>query len=199
MRLCLSVMLLLAAVPYTLAGAEAPTTAPSTQINAMKRLWIELDAPDPGIREKSRLKLYSLSRDELPALKTALEFFRPLTASQLALAKDVASHVYLSGAAYDHTDDGFLGIRMPQTLPESGDEVVIETRLPGFCAYGLLQNGDAILDIEERPLHQPAQRMEFMTAIKSLRPGTPIHLKVRRGGQEMRVEVRLDGYPVDRA
>jgi len=199
MRLILVLVLLLLGGPQlTVLKAEQPTTAPAARLDAVKRIWIGLDDPDPGIREKSRQKLYTIGRDDLPALKLALEFFRPLDASQIALAKDAVTHVYLRGESYDHSDEGFLGIRMLRNPVEGGDEVVIEERIPGFCSYSALQDGDAILDIEERPLRQPVQRIEFQAMIKSLRPGTEIHLKARRNGQELRIPIKLDGWPVDR-
>src|SRR5687768_8761158 len=171
-------------------GAEVGTT------EQMRRWVVGLMDADPGVREKSRVALMGLSREELGALAAVVNDFRPLETPLVETLKDVVEHVYLTGSAYEKEQKGFLGITMPVRM-EVGTrlEVVVESRMPGFVGYRMLQDGDAILDIEEHPLGQPAERNVFCDVVRTIRPGRVVHFKVLRRGRVVRVPIQLDARP----
>lgn len=156
-----------------------------------------LSAPDPAARARSRDALLGLSRDDLPLLRDAVQQQRQLDPSQASALKDIVIHVFLAGDEYRATAEGFLGITMSRPDHNGGFEVVIDRRMPGFCAFRALQDGDAVLDIEERPLPQPVNQEVFKTMLRQFKAGQTVHLKVLRHGQLVRVPVKLDPRPAD--
>src|SRR5688500_3601403 len=75
-------------------GAEVATT------EQMRRWVVGLMDADPGVREKSRVSLMGLSREELGALAAVVNDFRPLETPLVEVLKDVVEHVYLTGHEY---------------------------------------------------------------------------------------------------
>ena len=174
-------------------GAEVATT------EQMRRWVAGLMDVDPGVREQSRAALMGLSREELGALAAVVNDFRPLEAPLVQVLKDVVEHVYLTGSEYEQEEKGFLGITMPVRIEQTARlEVVVESRMPGFVGYRMLQDGDAILDIEEHPLAQPAERNVFCDVVRTIRPGRVVHFKVLRRGRVVRVPIQLDPRPKDK-
>jgi hypothetical protein len=185
--------------------AAAPATRPAGTAagkpdGRQLRLWIAgLMDQDAAVRQKSREGLLSLKRPDLPALRAAVDDLRPLDERTVEELRDVVGHVYLTAEAYDKEESGFLGISMTLSDPDGErPEIVIESRMPGFEGYRSLQDGDAILDIEESPLALPARRQPFIEAIKAFKPGQTVHLKVLRQGQVLRIPVALSARPAER-
>lgn len=73
--------------------------------------------------------------------------------------------------------------------------VVILDRLPGFCAYRALQDGDAVLGIVEQPGVRMADPEDLSSAIRQQKPGTQIRLQVFRRGRLITVPIVLDPRP----
>ena len=161
------------------------------------RGWVVgLTDADPATREKSKYALLGLRREELPTLAAVVLDFRPLEPTVVDSMKEIVEHVYLTGDDYPKEELGFIGIHMPAT-PAARLEVVVESRMPGFAGFRMLQDGDAILDIEEYPLPQPLGRREFCAKVLRIKPGELIHLRVLRRGKIIRVPGRLDPRPKD--
>lgn len=165
----------------------------------LRRWVVGLMDADPAVRERSRVALMGLSREELGTLAAVVHDFRPLEMPVAETLRDVVEHVYLTGYAYEKEERGFLGITMadgPEVTAKM--QVVVESRMPGFVAYRMMQDGDVVLDIEERPLEQPVDRNEFCDVVRGFRPGKLVHFKVLRRGKVVRVPIRLDARPMDR-
>jgi len=156
----------------------------------LEGLW---DA-DPAVREQSRCALLALRRAQLPALASAAAELGPLEPPALQELREIVAHVYLSEEPYDSLPQGFLGITM-SPLDDNACGAVVESRMPGFCAYAALRDGDEITDIEERPLARPFDRNQFINVIQETPPGRTIHLKVLRQGRAVRVPVTLSRRP----
>ena len=75
-----------------------------------------------------------------------------MQASQAAVLYDIVMHVHMAGEPYQaaETMGGFLGLRETRDWT-SPPGVAITTRIPGFCAYRMLREGDVIVGIEEFP------------------------------------------------
>lgn len=187
---------LVVGVLVTCAQVRAGEVATTEQL---RRSVVGLMDADPSMREKSRVALMGLSREELATLAAVVQEFRPLDRPVAETLRDVVEHVYLTGYNYEKEERGFLGITMPARVDMTSKmDVVVESRMPGFVGYRMLQDGDVILDIEERPLGQPVDRNVFCEVVRAIRPGELVHLKVLRRGSMLRVPVRLDARPRDR-
>lgn len=177
---------------------------------AVLRQWFEeLDDADAAVREAARLKLMGMRREDLPAFKTLVQESLPLMPSQAAVLRQIVTHVFLTGEKYQTTElEGFLGVRMQETsvrLPAADGAdafapavgVVVVERYPGFAGGRMLVDGDVILGIVERPDVRTMGTYEFTNVIKSITPGSTVHLQVMRQGQIMRVPVAPDPRPFE--
>jgi len=73
--------------------------------------------------------------------------------------------------------------------------IMVMDRMPGFAGARVLQNGDVILDIVERPKVQFRGAAEFSLAIRALGAGEKVHFDVLRQGQVIRLEIILGPRP----
>lgn len=201
----------LAVLPAT-GAAEAPPVAPATQTTrpadrqALITQWLgDLADEDARIREQARRTLMSLKREDLPLLKAAVKDLRPLAPSQLAALRDIVTQAYLSRDTYARDPRvGFMGVKLSADraaeVQIGGDgPAVIESRLPGFCGYAALQDGDVIVKVVGREHPEPLTRMQFIEAVQTTPAGLTIRLRVLRDGKEIEVPVTLDARPVDEA
>jgi hypothetical protein len=191
-----------AATPVTRPAGTAALAPDGRQL----RLWVAgLMDPDASERQRSREALLNLKRSDLPALRAAVGDFKSLDERTVDELRDVVGHVFLTGEPYDKEEAGFLGVTMSlsEFAGEPGaaqrPEIVIDARMPGFEGYRALQDGDAVLDIEEASLPQPARRLHFIETIKGFKPGQKLTLKVLRQGQVLRVPVTLSPRPAERS
>ncbi|MDQ3439977.1 MAG: hypothetical protein M3478_06455 [Planctomycetota bacterium] len=186
----------------------------------MLQAWFnELGASDAALRERATTALLDLTRDDLAALRRVVERSRPVSPSQAGALRDVVAHVYLSAEIYDcEPRVGFLGLILPTLdsvdVPRSGDEhvakmqegaivfgrtstgVPVDYRIPGFCAYRALRDGDVVLGI----LHPIPRRLrdwnELTYSIKAIPAGEQLTLEVLRQGTVLNVPVTLDAKPL---
>jgi len=75
--------------------------------------------------------------------------------------------------------------------------IMVMDRMPGFAGARVLQNGDVILGIAERPKIQFRGATDFSLAIRALGAGEKVHFDVLRQGQVIRVEIILGPRPDD--
>lgn len=197
LTLCLGAALLGAAVFAQQTGP--PDIGPSDA--AMIRRWtLDLRDADPGVRAEAVDRLMGLRRSELPLLRAVIAELGDALGMLRPQLRQVVTHVYLSEEPYERDERfGFLGmLRSSDPLgAEGAQRIVVDSRMPGFGAYRALRDGDVILELEERPLAQPLDWNQFAEAIKAVRPGTTIHLRVLRGGEVIRRAVVLDARPAD--
>jgi hypothetical protein len=182
------------------AGADSPPTSqPSTQPSAQQvRAWFgDLATRDGTVREAARMRLMGLERRDLPTLRGVVQESRPLAPAQATALYDIVMQIYLAGDPYDADETaGFLGVSLPRedmSGPES--PVVILDRIPGFCAYRYLQDGDVVLSLVAPNETKFPNPEEFRKTIHDLTPGQPIEFEVLRQGQVVRVPMTLSPRP----
>jgi hypothetical protein len=211
--LCLTLlhaaMVLLVMAPGSIAQAEA-TSQPATQPvdpQVLSQSISELASSDATVRELAQLRLMNLNRADLPALRATMEKAFPLAPSQAACLRQIVREVYLAGEEYEkEPSKGFLGILMERSLStvdfqqpnENGQPpgVIVEDRIPGFCASRLLRDGDMILGTID-PAQTFRTAADLISAIGGLDPGARVRLRVVRQGQIIEVALTLDSRPVD--
>ena len=192
----------------TASGTLRPTTLPSTQpippvrLKTIHSTLSRLASEDAIKREEARHELMGLQRADLPALKQAIRLALPLEPSQSAVLRDIVTHVYLSGDSYSSQGDGFLGVTLPNYLyPEQRALLSLErgvavvTRLPGFCAFRMLQDGDIIISLSSHPDVEFKTPEQLTAIVKTARAGQTVTFDVIRHGQIVKVPVNLDRRP----
>jgi hypothetical protein len=184
------------------AAPAGPTTLRAATIGSA---YADLASPDPARRSAARTELMGLARSELPALRRVVETRQPVSPQQAIDLRDIVRHVYLASDPYERSGDGFLGLatrgtRVPVTveLPDGTvcPGVDFTQRYPGFCAYRWLQAGDVILSIGVGGADVPLDYGLTLTmAVKKVPPGTPIALRVLRGGLVTTLRFPVDARP----
>jgi hypothetical protein len=188
--------------------------------DAKLQAWFnDLGASDAAVRDRATTAMLDLTRDELPALRRVVERSRPVSPSQLGALRDIVAHVYLSAEIYDcEPRIGFLGLILPTLdsvdVPRPGDEnvaklhegvilfgrtstgVPVDYRIPGFCAYRALRDGDVVLGILH-PIARPLRDWTQLTySIKAFPAGEQLTLEVLRQGTILKVPLTLDAKPL---
>jgi hypothetical protein len=164
-------------------------------------MWLKgLADADPSVRDASRLGLMRLPADELPVLHDEVAGMGAIEPEQSQALPDIVRHVYLKGVEYESLPNGFLGLSWPPVVapalapPLDQAGVVVEGRLPGFEAYGVLETGDVILSMGDPPA--PIRTHADLTEpVKLLPPGTVLSMTIRRGAVEMKVQLTLASRP----
>jgi len=190
----------------TAAQPQDPPKEPA-EAAAMRKALAELDDDDASVREQGRVRLMGMRREHLPTFQKIVRENLPLTPSQAAVLRPIVQHVYLSGETYDTTGtEGFLGVKMHETavrLPGANPAeqyapaygVVIVERMPGWVGARMLQDGDVILGVVERPEVRMMSMQDFQVVVRQVSPGTTIHFQVLRQGQVIRVPIAPDPRP----
>lgn len=194
-------ILILAMMLATGTLAAPPATQPATSLAHVRQLVAHLNHKDSNVREAARIALMGLKRDDIPTLREAVSQSLPLEPSQTAVLKDIVTQVYLAGDMYLAEDDGFLGVRLPSNFkPEEKALLAIEkgvaivSRIPGFCAFRMLQDGDVILGVTDGVrINSPD---ELIAAVSHYKAGQTISFDVQRQGKLTRVAITLDRRPI---
>ena len=195
------------------------TTRPATLPTSTIQNWFnDLAASDAAERERAFAALLGLTRADLPSLRSVVEQSRPLAPSQAAALHDVVTHAYLSGETYDaNPRSGFLGllqpvvdaVDVPDAAAAAGEDagvvaelrrartgVPIEYRLPGFCAFRELREGDIILGITAPVPRRLRDWNELSITVMTFPAGETVSFEVLREGRVRTVPIRLDARPV---
>jgi hypothetical protein len=102
------------------------------------------------------------------------------------------------GAAVGPGDGGIFIPPGQAAFPDDPDAVygvVIVERMPGFCGARMLQDGDVVLSLVERPTVQFHGPTEFSLAVRTMGAGQTIHFQVLRQGRVVEVPITLDVRP----
>lgn len=194
---------------------KKPTTQPASE-PAIQALFNDLAASDAAVRGRALSALLELTRADLPGLRNVVERLRPVAPSQAGALRDVVTHVYLTGETYDcEPTIGFLGlvlpaldsVEVPRPEPQPGLEdnglparastgVPIDYRIPGFCAFGALRDGDVVLGVVHPVSRRMRDWMELTRGIQSFPAGEQITLEVLRQGTVLNILVTLDAKPL---
>ena len=180
------------------------SSPPASQPDKITTWFSDLANKDASVREQARVGLMGISRDDLQTLRKLVETNRPLAPSQAMALREIVTQVYQATEAYEALEDkpGFLGVplRDASIVLDSTDDdtqagVLVTDRIPGFCAYRFLQNGDVIVGITEAPGKPIRKAMDLTEIIKLCKGGETIHLEILRGGQRMTVAIKLNARP----
>ena len=183
------------------ATRPAAATTPEARAQRIRQALAALGDSDPVARDQAYAQLVSLTLDDLPLLRDAVARARPLQASQLAVLRPVVTHVWLTAQPYRPAAEGFLGVVLPPFAAADVNElegespVIVVDRIPGFCGYAALRDGDVLLEIEEAA--RLRNKYDLIAVVKATAPGDLIHLRVSRQGRVLRVAARLDARPVE--
>jgi hypothetical protein len=210
-RLTLGLMFLGVLVTPILAAGQSPTTRPATQpgtdVASLKRMIVALEDENYQTREASRVALMGLKRTDLENFQKAVKASLPLEPSQVSVLRDIVTQVYLSGETYTAEEGaaGFLGISLAngnrdedQGLLSIERGIVVAARVPGFCAFRVLQTGDVILAMTtptRTEFKSPDPNDLFMLVVKTVGAGQTIGFEVLRQGQIINVSLTLDPRP----
>jgi hypothetical protein len=183
-------------------GGVSATTRPVNDRASLGRLLRELASDDGMVRERARVALMRLTRSDLLALRAAVGESVPLEPGQIAALREVVMHVALVGAPYEGMETGFLGVMLPDRLPEDrylvvGRGVIVKMRLPGFCAFRELQDGDIILSASAAGVTVAVNDAnELIATVGKVVPGETVRFDVVRQGEIRSVSIVLDRRPV---
>jgi hypothetical protein len=171
------------------------------------REWVsQLANQDPEVRDRARVQLMGISKGSLDRLRQVVRE-GPLAPSQRAALQEVVEHVYLAAEpeAVEGTA-GFLGVSVApgpvELTPGPGVRaegmpvgVAVAQRMPGYCAYRVLRDGDVIVRLTAGKAVEFQNRMDFMNAVQGVRAGEEVLLDVLRHGKLVRVSLVLDRRP----
>jgi S1-C subfamily serine protease len=77
-----------------------------------------------------------------------------------------------------------------------GRGVAVVSRVPGFCAYRMLQNGDVLLSMTVGEVTVEFNRTDdLMDSVRAVQAGQTITFEVLRQGEILRVPITLDPRP----
>jgi hypothetical protein len=194
--------------PPSAAAATQPTatTQPDLGLPAIKQLLAQLAADNYLTRENARVALMGLKRSELPVLRDAVRQSLPLLPSQVTVLREIVTQVYLAGDLYVADEDGrgFLGIHLPfwghpeeRSLLNLERGVAVVSRVPGFCAYRMLQDGDVLLSMPDGQggTIEFSSGEQLRDAVRSAKAGDTIRFEVLRQGQILSIPITLDRQP----
>jgi hypothetical protein len=207
----MSGLILATFVSAPLLGADRATTAPATQpsqrIDVIKNLLAQLSADSSPQRELARVALMGLKRGELPILREAVKASLPLDPNQVSVLREIVTQIYLAGDLYAAEEDGhgFLGIHLPywgkpeeRSLLSLERGVAVVSRVPGFCSYRMLQDGDVLL-----AMVVPGGTIEVNTneqlidAVTGAKAGDTVTFEVLRQGRILKIAITLDRKPLN--
>jgi len=179
-----------------------PTTRPAADANNIQRLIAELASADAAQREAARVSLMGLKRTQLSLLRDAVKRALPLAPSQRAVLEDIVTHIVLADDPYPTTPGGFLGIRLPSA--DSLEErpllaidrgVIVLSRIPGFCSFRLLQDGDIIVGVVEHPDEPIDSPRDLIAIVVRSAAGKTLTFEVIRRAELVRIPITLDAKP----
>jgi hypothetical protein len=191
----------------TAAENSSAATQSSTPSQQELRKWIaQLGSDDPQIRRTALSKLMALNKADLPALQAAAISEHSLLPEQIAAIHQAVTQVFLSAQPFEFAADprldyGFLGIQMMSGAPsQPPDGVLVWSRIPGFVAYRMLQQGDIIVKIIQKPALPDLEMHrfdQFARIVGLMHAGDVLRLQVLRFGRPIDVSIPLDHRPLE--
>lgn len=197
-------MLRIALMIATMLAARAPDPPATQPASPVEAAFNRLASRDPEERQSARFELMGLSRQDLPELRRLVDTHRPLAPGQISALPEIVQHVYLTGEPYQpDSRSGFLGVQLGKSSITLEDEsepadngVVIVSRMPGFVAFRVLQDGDVILGVKEKPDKPFRTRDDLSECIRQFDAGATVNLEVLRGGKLLIVPLKLGQRPM---
>lgn len=187
------------------AATTLPSTRPAADRASLRKLLAQLASDNFRVRDAARVALMGLERSALPTLREAVKESLPLEPSQAVVLREIVTQVYLAGDAYQKSDggQGFLGVSLPSPgrvedrgLLALGRGVAVVSRVPGFCAYRMLRNGDVLLSMTVGQTTVTFERTDdLMESVQAVPPGQTVTFEVLRQGEIVRVPITLDPRP----
>ena len=194
-----SVVAILVAMCFALAAQAADADRELRQ--SISRFVSDLADARQDVRDTARQKLLALRRKDLTILRAVVQQRLPLSPAELEPLRDIVMHVYLSEESYvPDNSAGFVGVVFDPDQHESefeGGGVEIRRRIPGFCGYRFLENGDIVLAIgmNARSLVEVRSHEEIISEVKRYAAGQTVLFRVMRRGRLLTVPLVLDSKP----
>jgi hypothetical protein len=187
--------------PWLAAGADGGADTNPELRQAISRLVSDLADSRQDVRDAARQKLLALRRKDLTILRAVVQQRLPLSPAELEPLRDIVMHVYLSEESYvPDSSAGFVGVIFDPDQHESefeGGGVEIRHRMPGFCGYRFLEDGDIVLAIGMNPrsLVEVHSHEEIISEVKRYSAGHTILFRLVRRGRILTVPLVLDAKP----
>jgi hypothetical protein len=182
------------------AAAEGADTGRELR-QSISRLVSDLADARQDVRDAARQKLLALRRKDLTILRAVLQQRLPLSPAELEPLRDIIMHVYLSEESFvPDSSTGFVGVIFDNDQHDTGLEgggVEVRHRIPGFCGYRFLEDGDIILAIGMNPraLIEVRSCDEMISVIKQYSAGHTVLFRLVRRGRILTVPLVLDAKP----
>jgi hypothetical protein len=204
-RLLVAILLAAALFPFSFTlfhsptASAAPATRPTSDIGAQLKTWfVNLAHPDARVRNDAMVQLMGIRAVDLPILRRVVEESRPLAAEQAVALRQIVTQVYLANDPYDHHEDGFLGVFLPQpNTDDFVDGTLVTKRMPGFVGMRMFRDGDVILEIIDPARHTVHSGRNLTDALKNMPAGKTLQFQVLRQGQVILIPVTLDQRPLE--
>jgi hypothetical protein len=111
--------------------------------------------------------------------------------------ESIALHLYLKEQTPTTGAASILGITLPPLAPDPDAQapgsIMVVSVLPGFNAAEVLKPGDLILAIDGEALPPRTSAETFRDLVNPRPPNGPLHLRIKREGQVMTVDVQPAG------
>jgi hypothetical protein len=194
---CLCACLVLS--PWLVAGS---TPDADHELRQSITRWVsQLADARQDVRDVARQKLLALRRKDLATLRGVVQQRLPLSPAELEPLRDIVLHVYLSEESYvaDHST-GFVGVVFDDDQREIELEtgaVEIRRRIPGFCGYRYLEDGDLVLAIgmNSNGMVEVRAHQDMISVVKQYSAGQTVLFRLLRRGRILTVPLVLDAKP----
>jgi hypothetical protein len=203
----IAALLFLPVIAVAAQGDSPPATQPATPSQHDLQKWIQqLASDDPQTRRSALSDLMALNKSDLPTLRAVVVSQHSLLPQQISAIHDAVTQVFLASQPYVFATDprldyGFLGIQMMVDAPsQPPDGVLVWSRIPGFVAYRMLQQGDIIVKIIRQPALPDLEMHrfdQFALIVGRMHAGDLLKLQVLRFGRPTDVSIRLDHRPLE--
>jgi hypothetical protein len=185
---------------------NSPATTQSASQQELRQ-WVEqLGSDDPQTRRTALGQLMALDKSDLPSLRAVVISEHSLLPQQIAAIHQAVTQVFLAAQQFRFATDpqldyGFLGIQMMSDAPsQPPDGVLVWSRIPGFVAYRMLQQGDIIVKIIRQPALPDLEMHrfdQFARIVGMMHAGDMLRLQVLRFGRPIDVSIPLDHRPLE--
>jgi hypothetical protein len=191
----------LALSSWVVAGSPPAADADRELRQSIARWVTQLADARQDVRDVARQKLLALRRKDLATLRAVVQQRLPLSPAELEPLRDIVMHVYLSEESYmaDHST-GFVGVVFDEDQREvelESGAVEIRRRIPGFCGWRYLEDGDLVLAIGMNPgnLVEVRAHQEMISEVKRYAAGQTVLFRLLRRGRILTVPLILDAKP----
>lgn len=190
-------------IPLLLLIFTSATHATAPDRAAQLSQWLgQLADPDPAVRSAAQQALMGIDPAELSLLRQVVIRNSPIRLIQLDPLRQIVEHLYLRDLVLKipKQPTSFLGINLPRfgvpDLDGRDAGVQVVSRLPGFVASRLLQDGDILLAIgTHRQMQDTLTPKQLQLILQAFKPDDLVTVRLIRGRHTLTVQFKLDAAP----